>query len=323
MSTEANNERKVGLLLPTWTTTSLRWSELFGIVEAAVEAGFDSLWAADHLLMPSTNREGRRRAGAAIGEDEIDEPEGYWEAFTVLSAIAGRYPGQIELGTLVAATSYRNPGLLAKIADTLDEISGGKFILGVGSGYSESEYRAFGYPHDNRISRFEEALHIIHGLLKQRYLDFEGRYYSVRQCRMVPTGGRPQGPPIMIGALSPGPRMLRLIARYADLWNGWLGYTNSYPEATPPMLDPVLEGCRVHGRDPATLGRTITVRAIVPGFGVDPGPHGRPLQGSLEELASAIRGHHAAGIQHVQVALVPGTVEAVRRFAPVLRLSRA
>src|SRR5919202_1739305 len=136
----SGRQLKLGLVLPTWTTTSLRWSEVLDIAREAAAVGFDALWATDHLLLPSTNAELRERAGGAVRPDALAEPEGYMEVFTVLTAIAVEIP-DVEIGTLVACAGYRNPVLLAKIAETLDEVSGGRFVLGVGAGDSAGEYR--------------------------------------------------------------------------------------------------------------------------------------------------------------------------------------
>src|SRR6266849_4021848 len=167
--------------------------DLRELAQGAEQMGFASLWMGDHLLYRFP------------GEEE----RGLWEVFSMLSALAA-VTTRITLGSLVACTSFRNPALLAKIADTVDEISGGRLILGLGAGWHEPEYPAFGYRFDHRVSRFEEALTIIHGLLRHGKIDFAGIYYSARECELRPRGPRPSGPPILIG--STGQRMLRLLA---------------------------------------------------------------------------------------------------------------
>jgi alkanesulfonate monooxygenase SsuD/methylene tetrahydromethanopterin reductase-like flavin-dependent oxidoreductase (luciferase family) len=124
---------------------------------------------------------------------------------------------RVELGSLVACTAFRNPALLAKMADTIDEISGGRLIVGLGAGWDGPENQAFDIKSDHRVDRFEEALQIIVPLLRTGRVDFAGKYYQARDCELRPRGPRPGGPPILIGAK--GPRMLRLAASYADLWN--------------------------------------------------------------------------------------------------------
>jgi alkanesulfonate monooxygenase SsuD/methylene tetrahydromethanopterin reductase-like flavin-dependent oxidoreductase (luciferase family) len=226
----------------------------------------------------------------------------------------------LELGTLVACTGYRNPVLLAKIADTLDEISGGRLVLGLGAGDSAGEHETLGLPTDSPVGRFEEALQIVRTLLREGELDFEGKFYSAREARLVPRGPRPQGPPILIGTLNPKPRMRRLVAQYADVWNGWLGYTDASAEAADIQNRQIDDACREHGRDPRTLVRTTAVRVNVPGSGYSPAPNERPLSGSPEEMAEVLRGHAALGIEQVQLALTMGGREGVRAMVPVVRI---
>ena len=162
--------------------------------------GFDSLWLDDHLLY--------RDAG--------HPPVGIWECWTVLSALA-EATTRVELGTLVLCNQFRNPALVAKMASTVYEVSNGRFILGIGAGWNEPEFQAFGIPFGHRVTRLEEALHIITPLLREGHVDFTGRYYQARDCEIVPRGPRASGPPLLIGGS--GPRMLRLAAQYADMWN--------------------------------------------------------------------------------------------------------
>ena len=166
----------------------------------AEEVGFDSFWLPDHLLFrfPQVHQQGA------------------WDAWSLLAALAAT-TRTLEIGPLVACSSFRNPALIAKMADTIDEISGGRLILGLGAGWHEPEYAAFGFPYDHRVSRFEEALQIITALLRTGQVDFQGDYYSARDCELRPRGPRPEGPPILVGGS--GQRMLRLAARYADAWN--------------------------------------------------------------------------------------------------------
>src|SRR5207244_1247769 len=126
-----------------------------------------------------------------------------------------------------------------------------------GAGWHEFEYRAFGYTYDHRVSRFEEGLEIICGLLKQGAIDFQGTYYTARECELRPRGPRVAGPPILIGTESP--RMLRLTAKYADMWNGWLPFVRSHADQVAPLRAAVDAACAAVGRDPATLVRTLGV----------------------------------------------------------------
>jgi alkanesulfonate monooxygenase SsuD/methylene tetrahydromethanopterin reductase-like flavin-dependent oxidoreductase (luciferase family) len=227
----------------------------------------------------------------------------------------------VEIGTLVLGTRFRNPALLALMADTIDEISGGRLILGIGAGYHAPEYRAFGYPIDHRYSKFAEAIEIIHGLLKNGSIDFEGQYYQARDCVLRLRGPRPGGPPIMVGTR--GPKMLGLTARYADLWNGFILALGSQPEALQPNMSILDAACTETGRDPATLGRTATVHwsASDPPDGIPDWVSTRyapPLTGTPEEIAGTFRAFAETGISHLQVIVWPHTLEGIEAFAPVL-----
>jgi alkanesulfonate monooxygenase SsuD/methylene tetrahydromethanopterin reductase-like flavin-dependent oxidoreductase (luciferase family) len=152
--------------------------------------------------------------------------------------------------------------MLAKIADTVDDISGGRVVLGLGAGWVEAEFHAFGFPFDHRVGRFEEAIQIITGLLHREPASFEGTYHAVRDGELLPPGPRPQGPPIMVAAK--GPRMLRLTARYADAWNADFGST---PTTIQTLNNEVDAACRDVGRDSGTLGRSASLLVNVPGHG--------------------------------------------------------
>ncbi len=296
---------KVGIILPHWEAgmsgKTPGWSDITDMARLAEDIGFDSLWCVDHFLVPYRYR----------GEDKV---QGFWDSWTILSALAAT-TNHVELGTLVTSTSFRNPALMAKIADTVDEISGGRVILGIGAGWNEYEYRAFGYPYDHRVSRFEEALQIIHGLLHDGYVDFDGEYYQARECELRPRGPRQDRLPIMIG--STGQRMLRLTAKYADSWNRWLVYGRSYPDQIPPDRDKVDAACLELGRVPGTLERTASVQIDLKGT-TDPQAGKESLTGTPEEIAETIRGFVAEGISHLQIMLRPNTPEAMQELAPVL-----
>jgi len=296
---------KVGLVLPHWEAgmsgKTPGWSDITEMARVAEDIGFDSLWLVDHFLVPYKYR----------GEDHV---QGFWDSWSVLTALAATTK-TVELGTLVTCTGFRNPALMAKIAATADEISNGRVILGIGAGWNEYEYRAFGYPFDHRVSRFEEALTIIHGLLRDGYVDFKGTYYEAHECEMRPRGPRPDGLPIMIG--SSGERMLRLTARYADSWNRWLVYGRSHPDQIPDAREKVDAACHVEGRAPDTLERTASVQIDFKGT-QDPQQGKQALTGTVEEMAQSIRAFANEGISHLQIMLRPNTAEAIEQLAAVL-----
>src|SRR5680860_263713 len=220
----------------------LKWRDLHQMANRAEELGFDSFWVPDHLIFKNP-----------------DQPvHGPWECWSLLSALAAT-TSKMEIGTLVTCSGFRNPGLLAKMADTVDEISGGRLVLGLGAGWHEPEYETFGYPFDHRFDRFDEAVTVIRTLLKDGHIDHQGEFYTLRDCELRPRGPRPQGPPIMIGALASKPRMLGLVAKHADLWNGWLLHGRSHVDEVPPLREAVNRACEKTGRDPQSLVRTIGV----------------------------------------------------------------
>lgn len=314
----APEKLRLGLILPTWTTTDdLRFGQVLEIARVAAEVGFDALWVSDHLLLPSNNAELKRRAGVDFPDDPDVELEGYLECFTTMAALAAAIP-RLEIGSFVASTGYRNAGLMAKMAVTIDDISGGRLILGVGSGDSEGEHHTFGFPTEQRVGRFEEALQITKKLFANESVDFESAHHQMHGMRLLPGAHRKGGPPIMIGTLNPKARMQRLVAQYADIWNGWLGYTDASPESAERQLRIIDDACREHGRDPNTLIATTAVRGAMPGSGYTPRPDENPLQGPARQMAGTLRGHAALGVSEVQVALTMGGPEGVRAFAPVI-----
>jgi alkanesulfonate monooxygenase SsuD/methylene tetrahydromethanopterin reductase-like flavin-dependent oxidoreductase (luciferase family) len=319
MATAAIRPLKVGLHMPHWEGgidgVTPRWTDLLALARQAEAVGFDSLWVADHTWsILSEFYEGISRP-VPPGVADIP-PFGMWEGWTLLTSLAVA-TSRIELGILVACTGFRNPALLAKMADTLDEISDGRLILGLGAGDSMFEHRAMGYPTDHLVSRFEEALTIIRRLLREGALDFTGTYYRVDGFELRPRGPRPNGPPILIGTLANRPRMLRLVAHYADIWNGWVAYERNHPDVVPPMRERVDAACHLHGRDPATLERSLTIQVAHPGHQV---PGSDPMTSSPEELAASLQGLADEGITHVQIFLMPTTLATVEAFGAVLAL---
>jgi alkanesulfonate monooxygenase SsuD/methylene tetrahydromethanopterin reductase-like flavin-dependent oxidoreductase (luciferase family) len=240
----------------------------------------------------------------------------------MLAAIAAS-TSRIGLGPLVASTAFHAPAMLAKEAATVDEISGGRLILGLGAGWNETEFRAFGFPFDHRIDRFEEAFTIIRTLLREGRIDFDGRYYQARDCELLPRPARPGGPPLLIG--SSGPRMLRITMPHADAWNVWFADTANSPAGLAPLLATVDEACRSVGRDPSAVARTAAVLVRMPGGG------GRvmgdsnaaampPLEGSPEAIAAGLRAYAALGVAEVQLVVDPITQASIEALGPMLEV---
>ena len=298
---------KVGINLPT-TEGALsgktpKWADLLAFAERAEVLGFDSLWVPDHLLL---RWQGQTR--------------GIWECWSLLAALAA-VTHRMELGSLVACTTFRSPALLTKMADTVDEISGGRLIVGLGAGWDGPEGRAFDMKSDHRVDRFEEALQIIVPLLRTGRVDFEGKYYQVQGCELRPRGPRPDGPPILIGAK--GPRMLRLAATYADLWNAEGPMRG--PEEIIPLRAAGDAACAAVGRDPATLGRSASVVVNLP---LMQAQHGQPESVASEQpesvspegIAQMLRNYAQEGLSHVQLWLVPSTIASLEWFDQVFNL---
>jgi alkanesulfonate monooxygenase SsuD/methylene tetrahydromethanopterin reductase-like flavin-dependent oxidoreductase (luciferase family) len=294
----------VGVQLPE-VERDVRWPEILDMVRAIEDLGYDSIWVGEHLLYRWPDRPAR----------------GPWEAWSSLAAIAGSTT-HVAFGPLVACLGFHNPAVLAKQADTIDEISGGRFVFGVGAGWNETEFRAFGVPFDHRIDRFEEAFTIIRGLLQDRAIDFEGRYFSARDCELLPSGPRPHGPPLMVG--SNGPRMLRITTPHVASWNSWYSDTGNTPAGAARLRDVVDAACADVGRPPGEIARTVAVHVRFPGgIGRTMGDTSEkqavaPLEGSVEEMAEELRAYAREGISHVQLVLDPIDRTSIERFARVL-----
>ncbi len=283
-----------------------RWSDIETMARAAEAVGFDAVWVSDHV---------------GFGDPDTGW-SGAWESWTLLSALAVA-TGRIRLGTYVTAVPYRNPALLAKMAETLDEVSGGRVILALGAGWNEPEFAAYGFPWERRFDRFEDGLRIITSMLRTGRADHEGRVDSARGALVRPRGPRPDGLPVMVGAAAP--RMLRLAAELADEWNAGM----RTPAALAPMLAALEAACEVVGRDPATLRRSAEAMVEMGSTASpDDEPNARgswddPLRGSPSAIAAGLRRYRDLGIDHVQVQLRPNRLESVRAFAPVIEALRA
>jgi alkanesulfonate monooxygenase SsuD/methylene tetrahydromethanopterin reductase-like flavin-dependent oxidoreductase (luciferase family) len=297
---------KVGILLPIAETDSgtiLRYSNIRDAALQAERDRFDSIWIADHLLFQWN---GQRR--------------GIWESWTLLSALA-EATTRIELGALVMCTAFRNPALLAKMADAVDEVSEGRLTLGLGAGWHEPEFSAFGYPFDHLASRFEDALRIIAPLVRAGVVDYQGVYERAVDCVSLPRGPRPNGPPILIGASRP--RMLRLTAELADAWNTcWLGRAVELPERRE-KLD---VACSDVGRDPATLDVTVGQILTTPESKKDrdEADSGARFEfASVEALADEWRGFEEQGVAHLIVWPQPYESDCLQLATAALRNYRA
>jgi alkanesulfonate monooxygenase SsuD/methylene tetrahydromethanopterin reductase-like flavin-dependent oxidoreductase (luciferase family) len=263
--------------------------------------GFDTLWTPDELLW--------RVEGAA--------PQGMWDGVSMAGAVAA-VTSRAKVGTWVLSALHRNPGVIAKTAETLDEISGGRFVFGLGAGHAwPGQAHAFGLPEDRIFDRFEEALRVIVPLLRTGRADFEGTFHAARDLPQQPVGPRPNAIPLLIGGN--GPKGQRHAALHADIWSGY-AEERAHVEELAPRLATLDAICEEVGRDPATIGRGagVSVNPLQPG-----GYRPSVISGSAGEIADSIRTFREAGFTQVDLMLGPGTIEAVDAMAPVLELLRA
>lgn len=294
---------KTGLMLPISERsdgTIPSFAELRELALRAETDGLDSIWLADHLLFR-----------------EDDETTGIHEAWTTITALAA-LTVRVELGTLVLAMPFRNPALLAKMAVALDEVSGGRLILGVGCGWHEPEFDAFGYPFDHRVSRFDEGLQVLVPLLREGRVTFEGRYHRAVDAELRPRPIRAGGPPILIAGK--GPRMLELVARHADQWNAaWYGHPDEAHELRERITS-LRAALSDAGRDPATLEITVGILVAFEGASAD-APE-RAIRGSPDEVADALAGYAGLGAKHLIAHVFPRTPEAVGQLGEAAAVAR-
>jgi alkanesulfonate monooxygenase SsuD/methylene tetrahydromethanopterin reductase-like flavin-dependent oxidoreductase (luciferase family) len=296
----------VGVQLPE-VEREVRWPELRAIARTVEQAGFDSIWLGDHLLY-------RYADGSTRGP---------WEVWTTLAAIA-EVTERVAIGPLVAATAFHAPFMLAKLAATVDEIAGGRLVLGLGAGWNDTEFNALGAPFDHRISRFEEAFTIVRTLLHDGYIDFEGEFFTSRDAELLPRPARPGGPALLIG--SSGPRMLAATLPYVQAWNAWYADTHNAPSGVPALRQTVDAAALAAGREPADIERTVAVQVRLPnGVGrimgdTNPRMVVPPLEGSAEHMAEELRAYAREGIGHVQLVIDPIDERSVASLVPVLEL---
>jgi alkanesulfonate monooxygenase SsuD/methylene tetrahydromethanopterin reductase-like flavin-dependent oxidoreductase (luciferase family) len=252
------------------------WREIRMFAAQAEEGGLDAVWVSDHFL-----------------SGEVGRPaEGIHEGWTLTAALAAATQ-HVQIGQLVTCVSFRNPGLLAKMATTADAISSGRLVLGLGAGWYDPEYDAFGYPTDHRLSRLEEALEIIVPLLRGERVTFAGRYHRATGAVLLPPPER-EIPILLAGD---GPRLLQLTARCAQMWNtAWFGAPDAELQRRLAALD---EALAAEGREPATLQRTVGVEF----FGA-----------SVDEMGATLLAHESLGMDEVIVGLRPPTRESLSRL---------
>ena len=308
---------KIGVLMPIeerkhGRTASYR--EIRDLAVASEAAGFDSIWVNDHLFFRQTD-DGATR--------------GIWEAWTVLAGLA-EATSRVELGTIVLCLPFRNPAVLAKMADTLDEMSGGRVILGIGAGWHQPEFDAFGLPFDHLASRFEEGAEIITSLLRTGEATVNGTYYRADDAVLKPAGprtGRDGGIPIMISGNRP--RMTRAVATYADSWNAaWLGGPGMLA-GRRAVLDEALVAV---GKDPGAVETTVGLNIRFPDLerevygdatpSTDDLDPDKVIVGEPADIAAIFQEYDDLGVTHLQLMYSPPNQAGLERLAEALSIYR-
>lgn len=266
---------------------------------AAEEAGFSGIYVGDHLLYRG---DGRPERG----------PWSSWELLAALAAVTER----ADLGPLVACAAFHPPAVLAKMAATLTEISGGRFVLALGAGWNETEFRAFGIPFDRRVARFEEAFTIIRGLLDGERVTFEGEHHAVRDAVLLP---QPQHRTrLMIG--SNGPRMLRAALPHVAAWNTWYEHYGNTAEGFAALNAEISAAAAQAGRAPEEIARSACAFVVLD-RAADERPITAgvpPIEGSAGQIGARIRELAEAGADEVILVVSPITERSVRELAEAI-----
>ncbi len=262
------------------------------MARAAEAARFDSMWLGDHLLYRGDGRPER----------------GPWEAWSLLSGLAA-VTERIDLGPLVACLAFHPPGVIAKMAATVDEVSGGRLILGVGAGWNEPEFSAFGIPFDHRVSRFEESFEIIRRLFSGERVTLDGRFWRADDAVMLPKPAR--RPPIMVG--SAGNRVLSIALPHVDAWNTWYDNYGNTPEGFATLNARVTDAAAQAGRRPEEIARSACVLVVLDPAAVDrPVEDGvTPLEGTPERIGAGLRDLAEAGADEAIVVANPITERSI------------
>ncbi|HKX74480.1 MAG TPA: LLM class flavin-dependent oxidoreductase [Acidimicrobiia bacterium] len=296
---------EIGLVLPVAQygpeRTTPRWTEMRDIARLGEENGYDTVWIADELLW----------------QVDGEAPQGAWDGVSVAGAVAA-VTSRIKVGSWVLSALHRNPGIIAKTAETLDEISGGRFVFGLGAGHEwPGQAHAFGLPEQQIFSRFEEALQIIIPLMRQGRADFEGKFHAARDLVQQPVGPRPNAIPLLIGGN--GPKAQRHAAHHADIWSCYIEERAHVAELRP-RIESLEKICQEVGRDPESIGRAVgvVVRPLEPA-----GAREGSVSGTAEEIAGTLGSFRDIGFTHLDLSVNPGTVAALGALAPAIDMLRA
>ena len=296
---------KIGVQLPE-VEYECTWQEYAEMARVAEDIGLDSLWMGDHLMY--------RYADPAIA------PRGPYESWTTLSALAA-VTEKVQLGHLVASALFHTPPMIAKMAATVDQISDGRFVLGLGAGWNEAEYKGYGIPFDHRFSRFKEAYQIIQDLLKTGEANLNGEFYQIEDSLLFPETVSAGGPPIMIGSY--GQKMLELTMPTADWWNAWSQDYQGTFDGLRDLIARVDQVCEQVDRDPSTLVKTVAPLFAMPGAKGRLSEYGAPpaLDGTdPHSIANDLHTFADLGIAHVQLVLDPINATTISSLQDVLAI---
>ncbi|MGH2456908.1 MAG: LLM class flavin-dependent oxidoreductase [Candidatus Limnocylindria bacterium] len=281
--------------------TLARWEEIRALALQAEAIGFDTIWAPDELLWRSAP----------------DKERGFWDGVAMMGALAA-VTSRIKVGSWVMSALHRNPGIVAKCVETLDEISGGRFVFGLGAGHAwPGQATAFGLPEDNIYARYEEALQIIVPLLRGGRADFAGTWHTARDLVQRPMGPRPGAIPIMIGGH--GPKSMRHAVQLADIWSCYAEGPSDLTDLGP-RIAAFEEACAELGRDPASIGRSAGIEVAPLARTVDADAPEGAITGSAQEIADRFRELRAAGFTQLELVVAPQTAAALDALAPVLQI---
>jgi probable F420-dependent oxidoreductase len=284
---------RIGVQLPE-VERDVRWPEFVALARAAEESGFDSIWIGDHLLYRTA-------------------PErGPWEAWTLLSALAAA-TSRVRLGPLVACAGFHPPAVLAKMAATIDEVSGGRFVLGLGAGWNREEFDAFGIPFDRRVARFEEAFGIVRGLLAGERVTLDGAFSSAQDAVLLPPPARRV--PLMIG--SNGPRMLGIALPHVDAWNTWYTDYGNTAEGFAALNERISAAARAAGRPPEEVARSACVHVVLDRASDERPIEAPPVEGTPAQIAARLRELEDAGADEAILVVTPITEASIRELAGI------
>jgi probable F420-dependent oxidoreductase len=289
---------RIGIQFPE-VERDVRWPEYVAMARAAEDVGFDSIWLGDHLLYRDDGRPER----------------GPWDAWTLLAGLAA-VTRRVTLGPLVACVGFHPPAVLAKMAATVDEVSGGRLVLGLGAGWNRTEFDAFGLPFDHRASRFEEAFEIVRRLLAGERVTLHGAYHYVDDAVLLPTPAR--RPALMVG--SGGDRVLSIALPHVDAWNTWFDWYGNTPDGFASRNAQIDEAATRAGRDPGEIQRSACVRVVLDrGASERPIDAGSPpLEGTADRIAEGLREMAEAGADEVILVVTPITERSIRELGGVL-----